>query len=291
MDRQELLSKIRALALPASLLAEDLRAGAFRSLFRGQGIEFDEVRRYEQGDDIRAIDWNVSARFASPYVKLFREERDMQIGLVLDCSASMRADADAPGGLDRREQAVLAASLIAFAGLAGGQQAGAVFFDAEAARVFAPARGRGHVMTMAAAALDARPRGRGSALGPALERARGLFRRRGLIVILSDFLCGGWEHSLRALTRGRKALAIAVTDPLDRAFPPCGLFTLQDPETGASFTAPTGSPVFRRAWAEWRDAHLRRAETACRKAGAAWLELSTADDAVAALRRFFGRRM
>ena len=154
MDRHELLAKITTLPLAARGLAEDLLSGDFRSVFKGQGIEFDEVRRYETGDDIRSIDWNVSARFGTPYVKMYREEREMTVCLILDNSASMHG---ASGSLSRWEQGVIAAALIAFSAEQAGQRVSAVFFDREIRTIFPPRKGRPHTMAMISAAIEARP--------------------------------------------------------------------------------------------------------------------------------------
>jgi uncharacterized protein (DUF58 family) len=290
MDRQELLSKICALPLAASFLAEDLRAGSFRSLFKGRGIEFDEVRRYEQGDDVRAIDRNVSARFGSPYVKLFREEREMPVFIILDCSASMFTPSGAPDGVSRYEQALLAAALIAFSAEKAGLSAGALLFDRDAGRFFPPERGRRGILAMVNAALDARPRESGSGLAGALVRAAALLKRRGLVAVISDFYCAGWERGMRRLAGRHETAAIAVTDPLEREFPPSGLLVMEDPETGVSFLAPTNFASFRRSWAAWQSARRSRTAAICRRSGAAFTELFTTDDAFAALKRLFKGR-
>jgi uncharacterized protein (DUF58 family) len=288
MDRHELLAKITTLPLAARGLAEDLLSGDFRSVFKGQGIEFDEVRRYETGDDVRSIDRNVSARFGTPYVKMYREEREMTVCLILDNSASMHG---AAGPLSRWEQGVIAAALIAFSAEQAGQRVSAVFFDREISRIFPPRKGRAHTMAMISAAIEARPRGRGSGLGNALIGAGRLLKRRSLAVIVSDFLCVDWEHEIGDMARKHDVIALGVTSPLDREMPNGGLLTLEDGETGIRLRSPTSFPSFRRAWASWHEERRRLWEAICRRSGAAWLELSTAEDAPAALLRYFrGRR-
>jgi uncharacterized protein (DUF58 family) len=287
VDYRELMSKITALPLVARGLAEDLLAGDFASIFKGQGIEADEVRRYERGDDVRSIDWNVSARFGTPYVKMYREERDLTVFLVLDTSASMKSSA-AP--LTPFEQGVLAAALLAFSAEQAGQRVGAVFFDREITRIFPPRKGRFQVMTILTGALRVGAGGRESCLGAALLGAGRLLKRRSLVAVISDFLAVNWEEELGALCRKHDVIAIRIGSPPDEEMPSLGLVTLEDPETGSVLYGPAGFASFRSAWAEW---HRERAlfwRGLCRRSGAAFLDLSTADDVPAALIRFFGGR-
>jgi uncharacterized protein (DUF58 family) len=294
MDRHELLSKITTFPLVARGMAEDLLSGDFRSVFKGQGIEFDEVRHYEAGDDVRSIDWNVSARFGTPYVKMYREEKEMTVCILLDNSASMHsasASAEGSGPLSRWEQGVMAAALIAFSAEQAGQRVSAMFFDREISKIFPPRKGRPHTMALISAALEERPREKGSGLGTALTGAGRLLKRRSLVVVISDFLCVDWEHEMGDLSRRHDVIALGITSPLDREMPDGGLLTLEDPETGHRIRAPTSFGSFRGAWASWHEERRQLWEAICRRSGAAYTELSTAEDAPAALLRFFrGRR-
>jgi uncharacterized protein (DUF58 family) len=300
VDRHELLRKITTLPMAASFLAEDLLAGDFRSVFKGQGIEFDEARRYEPGDDIRSIDWNASARFGVPFVKMYREERELTVLIVLDTSASMFSGGLAPGpeaGVpalpSRYEQGLLAAALIAFSAERTGQRLGALFFDREVGRVFPPRKGRRHTMAVLSGALqfqDPRPPSGGSDLGAALAGAGRLLKRRSLVVLISDFFCRNWERELGDLARRHDVIALRIRDPLDGEMPNLGLIPLEDPETGVRFHAPTGFSSFRGAWAQWHGEREQLWASLCRRAGAACLDVSTADDAVQSLFHFFGGR-
>jgi uncharacterized protein (DUF58 family) len=285
LDRYELLRKITTFPLAARGLAEDLLSGDFRSVFKGQGIEFDEVRHYERGDDVRSIDWNVSARFGTPYVKMYREERELTVCLVLDESASMfTAD------MRRRDQAILAAALVAFSAERAGQRIGAVCFDREITRVFSPRKGRSHIMSIISGLLSVTEGGKGSGLGTALEGTGRLLKRRSLVVILSDFLCVNWEQELGYLCARHDVIAIGITDPLDKEIPNLGLLTMEDSETGVTLHAPTGFSSFRSAWAEWHSDRTKLWKALCHRCGASYVELSTAEDAPTVLTRFFGGR-
>jgi uncharacterized protein (DUF58 family) len=291
VDRHELLNRIVTFPLDACGLAEDLLSGDFRSVFKGQGFEFDEVRHYEMGDDVRFIDWNVSARFGTPYVKMYREERELTVCMVLDGSGSMHSgSAPDPAGMSRYNQGVFAAALIAFSAERSGQRVGAVFFDREITGVFSPRKGRAHIMAMISAALQARPRGKGSGLRDALTGTGRLLKRRSLVVVISDFLCVDWEEALGDLSRKHDVIALRITDPLDEEIPGAGLVTMEDPETGIRLHTPMGFASFRAAWADWHEERGRYWKTVCRRQGASALELSTAADAPPVLGRFFSGR-
>ena len=292
MDRHELLTRITTFPLVARGLAEDILAGDYRAIFKGQGIEFDEVRRYERGDDVRSIDWNVSARFGTPYVKMYREEREMTVCVILDTSASMHTTGgsapDSTGSdVNRYEQAVMAAALIAFSAELAGQRLSMILFDREISRIISPRKGRSHTMSVISAALEARSLERGSALGKALAGAGRLLKRRSLVIVISDFLCIDWEQEMGGLSRKHDVVSLRISGPLDREMPKSGLLMLEDPETGIKLGAPSSFPSFAEAWASWHEERAHLWEAICRRWGVAHLELSTADHAPATLKRFF----
>lgn len=286
MDRYELLQKITTFPLIASTLAQDLLSGDFRSIFKGQGIEADEVRHYERGDDIRSIDWNVSARFGTPYVKMYREEREMTVSLILDCSASMYCG----GKLRRYDQGLLSAALIAFSAERAGLRVGAMLFNRDIIKVFPPRKGISRIMTLINGALSVTQGGGGSNLGAALAAQGRLLKRRSLVVAISDFISVNWEQELGDLCRKHDVILIRISDPLDTGMVDGGLIALEDPETGLTYHAPTGFASFRSAWAEWHEDRLHAWQRICRRSGASFLDISTADDVPAALIHFFRGR-
>jgi uncharacterized protein (DUF58 family) len=290
MERGELLRKINTFPLIAGELARDLLAGDFRSVFRGEGIEFDEVRLYEQGDDVRAIDRNVSARYGKPYVKLYREERELTVFILLDCSASMFVGSGADSALSRFDQALLTSALIAFSADRSGQRLGALLFDNATRHVFKPRKGRSHIMAFIAAALQIRPGGRGTGLSTALAGAGRLLKRRSIVVVVSDFLSVGWEDELSRLSEKHDCIACRIFDPLDSGFPNVGLVTVEDPETGKTISAGAGYASFRAAWAENNAERTALWSGTCRRTRTAQIELSTAQDAVSVIKSFFRAR-
>ncbi|MCL2129299.1 MAG: DUF58 domain-containing protein [Treponema sp.] len=283
MDREELLAKITTFPLLARGLAEDLLSGDYRAVFRGQGMEFDEVRRYERGDDVRSIDWNVSARFGTPYVKMYREEREMTVCIIMDNSSSMHTS-------NRFTQAVLTAALIAFSAEHAGQRLSMIFFDREISKIIPPGKGRSHTMTVISSAIEAAPLEKGSGLGKAIIGAGRLLKRRSLVIIVSDFLCINWEQEIGDLSRRHDVICIRISCSLDSEMPEGGLLSLLDPETGHKQNIPVSFPSFKKAWASWHNERKQLWEAICRRQGAAFLEISSADDAPSVLKHFFKGR-
>ncbi|MDR2746663.1 MAG: DUF58 domain-containing protein [Treponema sp.] len=296
MDRWELLRKITAFPLSAGGLSEEFLTGGFRSVFKGQGIEFDEARHYQMGDDARFIDWNASARFGEPYVKMYREEREFSVFLVLDVSPSMRTSflPGSPEGMSSYEQGVFAAALIAFSAEKAGQRVGALFFDRDITQVFPPRKGRPHIMAILAAALeppkDQPEEGPRSNLRAALLGTGRFLKRRSLVVVLSDFFTITWEQEFEDLAVRHDLVAVGLGNPPDGDFPKLGLVSLEDPETGICLCGPSGFDSFRRGWSRWARGRRDQLEGLCRRAGAACVFLSSPEETPMVLNRFFGGR-
>jgi uncharacterized protein (DUF58 family) len=291
MDRSALLEKIAVFPIIARGLAEDLRSGAYRSVFRGNGIEFDEVRDYRTGDDVRAIDRNVSARFGRPYVKLYREEREVSLCVALDQSVSMLERGASERS--RYEQALLAMCLLGFSAEKAGQQFAAVFFGSEVRQVWPCGRGTGHLLAMVDAALgadgDAGAHSRGTALDAALRQVMALCKRRSLVVIISDFLADKWDAELPRLCRSHDCICLRIALPAESVFPKIGLVVIEDRESNKTVHV-AASSAFAAAWKRFFEKRAAKWTDACTRAGAAALTVSVDDEVDIALSRFFSRR-
>jgi len=304
METSELFRNIINLPIISSGLAEEMLSGNFRSVFKGQGMEFDEARHYQPGDDIRSIDWNASARFGHPFVKMYREERELTILLLIDVSPSMhrgniaRHELNTGKGakqfLSPYEQALISASLIAFSAEHTGQQVGAFFFDKDIDKVFPPRKGRKHIMSLIMAALQyqnnvaSRRSQYGSNITSALTGAQRLLKKRSLVIIISDFFGINWENEMGILCRKHDCLALRICGSQEVPYP--GLITLEDPETGICIEAPAGLDSFKESWNEWHGERTTLWESLCKKSGASYLDISTEADAPSALIKFFGSR-
>jgi len=291
MERSELLRVITTLPIISRGLAEEMLAGNFSSVFKGQGMEFDEARHYEAGDDISSIDWNASARFGTPFVKMFREERELTILILIDISPSMHRGYFANTGLSPYEQALVSTALIAFSAEHTGQQAGAFFFDRDIEKVFPPRKGRRHIMSLVTAALqyqdNVSPRrdNHGSNIAAALKGAQRLLKKRSLVVLISDFFSINWEQEMGNVCKKHDVIALRICD---QELPYPGLITLEDPETGVRIEAPAGTDSFKESWSQWQSERSAQWEAQCRRSGASFLKLSTEEDAPASLLKFFG---
>jgi uncharacterized protein (DUF58 family) len=294
METSDLLRTIINLPLFSRGLADEMLAGNFSSIFKGQGMEFDEARHYEPGDDIRSIDWNASARFGVPFVKMYREERELTILVLLDISPSMHRTHIAQQGLSPYEQALICAALIAFSAEHTGQQVGAFLFDRDIEKVFPPRKGRKAIMSIVMSALQyqnnilPRRSNYGSDIASALTGAQRLLKKRSLVVLISDFYSINWEQEMDSLCRKHDVIAIRICDPDELPFQ--GLITLEDPETGVRIEAPAGLDSFKGSWTNWLEEKSAHWESQCKKSGAAFLKLSTETDAPSALIKFFGSR-
>ncbi len=284
MDRPYIADRARYLKLSALTISEGMRAGSFRSRFRGHGMEFDGVREYERGDDIRSIDWNVSARNARTFVKMYREERELTVFLVVDRSLSMDT---APGSVSKREKALEVAALVAFAAEHNASPVGFVSFDGALGKVLKPRAGRDQVLAILSSMDRVERVVVGSALANALAGASRILRARSLVVIVSDFRTTGYEKALGILARRHDTLAIRVMSPADEALPSAGYVPFHDPETGVRLAIPTGSSSLRDSWALDCRESIAYWERVCARRGAASLSISTEDDSVRELSRFF----
>lgn len=293
MDRDELHGRIRRLLFVSPALSSAFSRGDFRSVFRGRGMDFEALREYGEGDDARLIDWNVSVRFARPFVRTYREDRSLTLFLLVDVSASME---EGSGELSKRDAAVLSASLLAYAAQLRGMPVGALVFSGEAIRYFEPRRGKAHALALIEAAVGAHaavPAGGGaggSDLADALDRAGRLLKRRSLVMALSDFDAEGWSGPLALLARRHDVVAVRVTDGLDGELPAYGAFGAADAEGRGSAWLPLKSRSFRARWAKRGGARREACRELCAGAGARLLEIDTSDDPARRLLEFFDRR-
>jgi len=225
---RDVLKLVKGIELRTRSLVNTLFTGEYRSVFRGQGIEFAEVRAYQQGDDFRAIDWNVSARMGHPFVKTFMEEREITLLLVVDQSGSLHFGRPyTKAGL-----AVEVAAVLALAAARHNDRVGALLFADKPELIVRPSKGRAHALRVIRDLVAFTPRGRGTNLASALAYATKLLRHRAIVVVLSDFRAEGWEDPLARLAARNEVVAITVDDPREYDLPDAGWVELQDAETG-----------------------------------------------------------
>src|SRR5688500_9254793 len=229
MIPRELLKKIRKIEIFTNRLVNDQLAGRYHSVFKGRGMAFSEVRQYTPGDDVRAIDWNVSARMNEPYVKLFTEERDRTVNLLVDMSASGLFGSRVQA---KREVAAEIAALVAFSAIKNDDRVGLVIFTDTVERFVPPKKGQKHVLRVIREILSFTPRSSRTNLGAALDYLARVSHRKSVTFVVSDFLATGWEQRLRMASRRHDLVPVVITDPMEERLPPIGIVTFEDVETG-----------------------------------------------------------
>ncbi len=240
---REVLAKLRRIRIRTRTILQSGVVGSYHAVFKGRGMEFAEVREYAPGDDVRTIDWNVTARTGLPHVKKFVEERDLTLLLLVDVSGSQDFGSQF---LLKRDYAAELSAVLAFAAVANHDRVGAVMFS-DRIEAFVPAgRGRDHALRIVRDVLALQPSGRGTDLAAALRFAGRLLKRRGIVALLSDFQDQGYEKPLGVLRRRHDVVALHLFDPRESALPAAGLVTLRDPETGAHVVVDTSQPEVRR---------------------------------------------
>jgi uncharacterized protein (DUF58 family) len=283
LDR-ETFGRIRRIQIRTRAILESGIVGAYHAVFKGRGMEFAEVREYAPGDDVRTIDWNVTARLGSPYVKKYVEERDLTLLLLVDLSGSQRFGSRF---LLKRDYAAELAAVLAFSAVANHDRVGAVLFTDRVESYVAPRAGHDHALRIVRDLLAVEPRGRGTDLAGALRFAARVLRRRGIVAVISDFQDEGYERPLGILRRRHDVVALQLWDPAEADLPAAGLLALADPETGALRVVDTSRPEVRRGLAA---STLEEARQAFRRARVDALALSTAEAYDRSLARFFEAR-
>jgi uncharacterized protein (DUF58 family) len=242
MTTAEVMQEVRRLEITTRHLVRDILAGQYLSVFHGRGVEFSEVREYQPGDDVRSIDWNVTARLGTPYVKRYIEERALTVMFLVDLSASREF------GSARRTKGDLAtevAAVLAFAAARNNDRIGALFFTDRVERYLAPRQGRRQALRLVSDLLSFEPGGRGTDLAAALAHLEPVLHHRTVMFVLSDFLTAPFETALSRAARRHDVIPLQLRDPRERELPACGLVTLWDPESGGWETVDAGAPAVR----------------------------------------------
>lgn len=245
MLSKEVLKTVSRIELSVRGTLDSVMTGAYHSSFKGNGMEFSEVREYVPGDDIRSIDWNVTARTGTPYVKKFVEERELTMLLMVDASSS----SEFGSGLEMKGEVMATlTALLAFAAIKNNDKVGLLIFTDQVELYISPAKGRKHVLRLVREILYFKPKQHGTNIQNALEYAGKLLNRRAVVVVMSDFLDSGYERAFKVLRKRHDVLAVSVVDPRETELPPVGLVELEDPETGETLLIDTGDPQFREAF-------------------------------------------
>lgn len=284
---KEQLAKIRRLELKTRKLAVEVLSGSYQSAYKGRGLDFEEVRAYMPGDDVRTIDWNVTARTRVTHVRRFREEREQSFVIIVDISASGLLGS---GARSKRELAAEIASTLAFSALCNNDRVALILFSDQIESFIPLGKGQAHVYRIIKEILYTEPKGKGTCIAEALSFLNNVFPRRSVAMLISDFLDNTYERPLKTTSRRHDLLAIHIYDPHERELPSVGWICLRDSETGEVVEVNTSDAKVRKRFAEESAKSWERIQTLLRRTRTDYIEVSTAADFHMELRKFFDRR-
>lgn len=287
MEKQELTRKVRQIHLLSLRLAETILGGNYNSVFKGPGLEFDEVRDYLPGDDVRFIDWNVSSRMGAPYTKTFREEREMLLQVLIDLSASAYSE---PVGELKREVAGTLFALIAHAALVNNDRVGSLLFTDRVEGYFSPQKGTRYVMRQLGEVLETKPKGQGTDLALALRTASDAMKRRGISFIISDFRGSSYRKELSLFSRKHDVIALRLVHPLDKELPGGGLIRFADNEQYHQINFLGFSKTQREKYRKHWDMEFYSWQNSCRSLGVDTLVIDVTADPADQLIEYLNRR-
>lgn len=287
METQDLLSKIRRIEIKSKRLSQNIFSGEYRSAFKGRGMSFSEVREYQLGDDVRDIDWNVTARYARPYIKVYEEERELTMMLLVDVSESGLF-----GTVERTKRQLIAevAGTLAFSTITNNDKVGVIFFSDRVEKYIPPSKGRKHVLHILTEILRLEPKGKGTNLSQALIFANNVQKKQCTLFILSDFIDESeYESTLNVVSRKHQVLAMQVFDPKEAELPNVGLLRVQDAESGEIAMVDSSAERIRQMYRSYWERITARMREALTKYDIAFTSMPTNQDYVPALQRLFNK--
>jgi len=287
MIPREILRQVRRIEISTRGLVNEVFSGEYHSVFKGRGMNFAEVREYHYGDDIRNIDWNVTARAGAPFVKVFEEERELTVMLVVDVSAS--------GDFGTRERlktelGVEICALLAFSAIKNNDKVGLIIFSDRIEKFVPPRKGRRHVLRVLRELLYHEPEGRGTDINAALEYLAHIQRKRAVVFLVSDFRDEGFDKALSVAGRRHDLIAVRLGDERETELPPLGLLELEDPESGERVLVNTSSEAFRSAFRKENERRAAVLDRALKRSKVDTIDIRTGEPYAKPLMRFFRER-
>lgn len=289
MDHTELLKKVRKIEIKSRGLSKNIFAGEYHSAFKGRGMAFSEVREYQYGDDIRNIDWNVTARYNKPFIKVFEEERELTVMLLIDVSGSREF-----GTFDKYKKNVITeiAAVLAFSAIENNDKIGVIFFSDKIEKFIPPKKGRSHTLMIIRELIDFEPESRGTNISQALEYLTNAIKKKCTAFILSDFLDDnkGLQRSLSIAGNKHDVVGLRIYDEREAQLPPVGIMKLKDAETGQYVWVDTSDPNVRGYYSHWWEEHNMQLDNAFTKTGVDYTNINTRQDYVRSLMTLFKKR-
>jgi uncharacterized protein (DUF58 family) len=287
MEATELIKKVRKIEIKTRGLTRQIFAGEYHSAFKGRGIEFSEVREYQYGDDIRSIDWNVTARLNHPYVKVFEEERELTVMLLIDVSGSGSFGTKVDY---KRDVMTEVAAVISFSAIFNNDKIGVIFFSDKVEKFIRPQKGRKHILRIIRELLDFKPESLKTSLDEPLRYLTNAIKKRCTAFVISDFITPGFEEALRIASNKHDIVALKIYDPMETSLPDVGLIKVSDSESAAERWIDTSSLTARNAYNEWWKLHMAEIKSVFKRCAVDSAFISTGEDYVKPLIQLFENR-
>lgn len=287
MIPKDLIKRIRRLEITTRKVVSSVLSGQYHSVFKGRGMAFSEVRQYQPGDEVRTIDWNVTARMNDAYVKVFTEERELTVMLLVDVSAS---GSFGSGERSKAELCAEVAAQIAFSAIANNDRVGLVLFSDRVEKVVPPRKGKSHVLRLITDILMTKPQGQGTDLNAALTYLTHVAKRKTVTFLISDFFAQQYEKSLRIVGGKHDLVPVVVNDPFEEKFPALGIVELEDPETGERATVDTSDPRVRGRFTKFMQQQREQRNRLFKRLQLDSVELRAHEEYGLALQKFFSAR-
>lgn len=287
MEATELLKRVRRIEIKTRGLTRHIFAGEYHSAFKGRGIAFSEVREYQYGDDIRSIDWNVTARLNHPYVKVYEEERELTVMLLIDVSGSGNFGSTVSFKKDIMTEV---SAVLSFSAIYNNDKIGVIFFTDIVEKFIPPQKGRKHILRIIRELLNFKPGSNRTNLSEPLRFLTNAIKKRCTAFVISDFIAPEFEEALRIAANKHDIVALKVSDPLEKLLPDAGFIKVLDAETGEEKWIDTSSKHIRRTYEEWWNSHIEVVRNRFKRCGVDFTELSTREDYVKPLIKLFESR-
>lgn len=287
MEASELLKRVRKIEIKTRGLSKNIFAGEYHSAFKGRGMAFSEVREYQYGDDIRNIDWNVTARFNHPYIKTYEEERELTVMLLVDISGSREF-----GTLTQLKKNLITelSAVLAFSATQNNDKIGAVLFSDKIEKFIPPKKGRQHILRIIRELIEFEPENRETNISEALRYLTNAIKKRSTVFLISDFIAPDFEEALRIAGKKHDVVSLKIYDKRDTALPPIGLVKMKDAESGKSIWVDTSSATVRKEYEQWWQKQEAKLTDTFKKCGVDFVNLRTDQDYVKPLLNLFKKR-
>ena len=287
METSELIKKVRKIEIKTRGLSDQIFSGQYHTAFKGKGMAFSEVREYQYGDDIRSIDWNVTARFNHPYIKIFDEERELTVMLLIDISGSNEFGTQKQL---KRDLITEVAAVLSFSAIRNNDKVGVIFFSTKVEKFIPPKKGTFHILRIIRELINIKPENNGTDITEALKFFTNAIKKRSISFIISDFIGKDFEEALKIANRKHDVIALKINDLREKEIPDVGLMRVKDAETGKTHWIDTSSKVLREMYKKYKMDESEKLKNIFIKSGVDSVELDTGEDFIKPLKKLFKKR-